>query len=88
MGSEYQRGRAFRCMLAESFGETRAKMRHQSQPVKAVPTRQERAEQEVQAFLMAVDSYHTRLAKEPGITFQQHLHQFFAANRKSLPPYN
>lgn len=35
-------------------------------------------EEEIQHFLQAVKSYPSRVAKEPGITFQQHLSSIFA----------
>jgi hypothetical protein len=35
--------------------------------------------EEIQNFLQAVNSYPARVAKEPGISFQQHLSSIFAA---------
>jgi|HubBroStandDraft_4_1064222.scaffolds.fasta_scaffold338570_1 hypothetical protein len=50
-------------------------------------------EEEIQNFLEAVKSYPSRAAKEPGITFQQHLSSIFApsdhraqANRRDARP--
>jgi hypothetical protein len=50
-------------------------------------------EEEIQDFLQAVKSYPSRVAKEPGITFQQHLSSIFApgndraeANRRDTRP--
>jgi hypothetical protein len=36
-------------------------------------------QQEIQNFLRAVDSYPARVAKEPRVTFRQHLCSIFAA---------
>jgi len=47
------------------------KMQCEVEPRVIVPAAQ--VEQEIQNFLEAVDSYPDRVAKEPGITFQQHL---------------
>lgn len=55
-------------------------MQPQVQPREIVPPRSAQGhvmrgevEEEIQNFLHAVDSYPSRVAKEPGITFQQHL---------------
>jgi hypothetical protein len=37
------------------------------------------AKEEIQNFLRAVDSYPARVAREPRVTFQQHLCSIFAA---------
>jgi hypothetical protein len=37
-------------------------------------------EEEIQNFLHAVKSYPSRVAKEPGITFQKHLSSIFGPN--------
>jgi hypothetical protein len=37
-------------------------------------------QEEIQNFLRAVDSYPARVAKEPRVTFQQHLCSIFAAS--------
>ena len=54
------------------------KMRHQIQPRENVPPRNKRVREEIQKFLLAVDSYPARVAKDPGVNFQQHLCSFFA----------
>ncbi|HVI10875.1 MAG TPA: hypothetical protein VND65_21500 [Candidatus Binatia bacterium] len=42
----------------------------------AVPPNQ-RAEAEIRSFLRALQSYPARAAKEPGVSFEQHLATFF-----------
>jgi queuine/archaeosine tRNA-ribosyltransferase len=46
-------------------------------------------QEEIQNFLRAVDSYPERVAKEPSVTFQQHLGSIFAApsDRKGNDKY-
>ena len=39
----------------------------------------QQARREIESFLLAVRSYPDRVAKEPGITFDQHLANVFAA---------
>lgn len=41
--------------------------------------RDEQVQAEIKGFLQAVDSYPARVAKEPRISFQQHLCSFFSA---------
>jgi hypothetical protein len=38
-----------------------------------VPLVQDRAQEEIQKFFQAIDSYSARAAREPGVTFHQHL---------------
>jgi hypothetical protein len=56
------------------------KMQYQVQPREIVVHRSEqvRVREEIQNFLQALDSYPARVAKEPGISFHQHLCSFFA----------
>ena len=55
-------------------------MQYQVQPREIVVHRSEqvRVREEIQNFLRALDSYPARVAKEPGISFHQHLCSFFA----------
>ena len=62
------------------------KMQHQIQPREIAPPHSTRiqgakgeVQEEIQNFLRAVDSYAARVAKEPRISFQQHLCSMFAA---------
>lgn len=64
----------------------KAKMQHQVEPWEIAPPRsrqiqiiQGEVEKEVQDFLQAVNSYAARVAKEPHVSFQQHLSSIFAA---------
>lgn len=41
----------------------------------------QQAQAEIKNFLLAVDSYPDQAAKEPGLSFHQHLCSFFVANR-------
>ena len=59
---------------------------NQVQPLEVAPPRsahvriiQGDAEEEIQRFLRAVNSYAARVAKEPRVSFQQHLSSIFAA---------
>ena len=45
------------------------------------------AQEEIQNFLRAVDSYPARVAKEPRVTFQQHLCSIFAARNDRNDTY-
>ncbi len=45
-------------------------------PVEVV---QEQVQEEIQRFLQALDSYPARVAKQPRVTFHQHLSSLFAA---------
>jgi len=55
-----------------------SKMRYHVQPREIVPLRNQQVQLEIRNFLQAVDSYPARVAKEPGISFHQHLCGFFA----------
>jgi hypothetical protein len=57
------------------------KTHQQLQPQEIVPPRSKQVRQEIQNFLQAVDSYPARVAKEPRISFHQHLCSVFAAAR-------
>jgi hypothetical protein len=70
------------------------KMQHQVQPRDIVPSRgaqirivQGEVEDEIRDFLRAVNSYSARVAKEPRVSFQQHLSSIFAArnNNEDVP---
>lgn len=52
-------------------------MQHHVQPRESAP-RQKQVSEEIQKFLSAVDSYPARAAKEPGLTFHQHLASLFS----------
>ena len=41
-------------------------------------------QEEIQNFLRAVNSYPARVAKEPRLTFQQHLSSIFAAGTENV----
>jgi len=58
-------------------------MQYQVQPREMVAHRSEQIQvrEEIQNFLRALDSYPARVAKEPSISFQQHLCSFFAPAR-------
>jgi hypothetical protein len=57
------------------------------QPREVVPLRSEQVQEEIQSFLQAVDSYPARVAKEPSVSFHQHLSSIFAArnDRRDRP---
>jgi hypothetical protein len=59
------------------------KMQYQVQPREIVVHRSEQIQvrEEIQNFLRALDSYPARVAKEPSISFQQHLCRCFAPAR-------
>ena len=50
---------------------------------------QARAQEEIHKFFQAIDSYSARAAREPGVTFHQHLRSIFTsgdgAHRQSAP---
>jgi hypothetical protein len=48
------------------------------QPRENASSRNDRTQQEIQNFLLAVRSYPDRAAKDPGLTFRQHLRTFLA----------
>jgi len=58
----------------------KAKMHYHVQPRAIAPPRNEQVRQEIRNFLRAVDSYPNRVAKEPEITFQQHLCSFISSD--------
>jgi hypothetical protein len=62
------------------------KIHQQLQPQEIVPPRSKQVRQEIQNFLQAVDSYPARVAKEPRISFHQHLCSVFAAARDDNRP--
>ena len=59
------------------------KMQHHVQPREITSSQvqvfQGEVEQEIRTFLQAVNSYPARVAKEPRVSFQQHLSSIFAA---------
>jgi hypothetical protein len=62
------------------------KVHHQLQPRKTVPARseqfhvhQDEVQAEIRDFLRAVASYPDRAAKEPSVSFHEHLCSIFAA---------
>jgi hypothetical protein len=58
------------------------KMHHHVQAREGEPLRNEQASEEIQKFLRALDSYPDHVAKEPGVSFRQHLSSLFKASRK------
>jgi hypothetical protein len=50
----------------------------------SVHPRNERVRIEIQTFLLALDSYPRRFAKEPKISFQEHLGSLVAAREDDL----
>jgi hypothetical protein len=63
------------------------KVLYQIAPGKIVSLRSEQVQEEIQSFLEAVDSYPARVAKEPGVSFHQHLSSIFATrnDRRDRP---
>jgi hypothetical protein len=61
----------------------KAKMQYDVQPRATVPPRigEVQVQEEIQNFLRALDSYPARVAKEPRVSFQQHLCSYFAPVR-------
>jgi hypothetical protein len=57
------------------------KMLDHIQPREGGSPRNEQTHQEIQNFLLAVSSYPDRVAKEPRITFRQHLCSLLVATR-------
>jgi hypothetical protein len=62
----------------------KSKMHYHVQPREIVPPRNAQVcnaqvQEEIQNFLLALDSYPDRVAKEPRVSFHQHLCSFFAA---------
>ena len=58
-------------------------MNYLVQPRETVPPLDAQVRQEIAKFLEAVNSYADRVAREPRISFQQHLSSFFAPVRDS-----
>jgi hypothetical protein len=56
----------------------KSKMHYHVQPRESVPLRNEQVELEIQSFLQALDSYPARVAKNPRVSFHEHLCSFFA----------
>lgn len=59
----------------------KSRMRNHVQPRESVQLRDEQVRREIRGFLRAVDSYPERVAKEPRISFQQHLCGIFEATQ-------
>jgi hypothetical protein len=57
------------------------KPKMQVQPLEIAAPRNQQVREEIRNFLQAVDSYPARVAKEPRVSFHQHLCSFFAAAR-------
>jgi hypothetical protein len=51
----------------------------QKEQIKREQLQEERVQEEIQSFLQALDSYPARVAKEPSLSFRQHLISLFAA---------
>ena len=58
----------------------KSKMRGQIQPTIAT-ARSVQVQREIQSFLQALDSYPAHVAREPRVSFEQHLCSVFAAAR-------
>jgi hypothetical protein len=54
-------------------------MHQQIQPREIVPPRSKVVQEEIRNFLRAIDSYPARVAKEPRVSFHQHLCSLFTA---------
>jgi hypothetical protein len=59
------------------------KMQYAVQPRQSAPLRNKQVEEEIRNFLRALDSYPARVAKEPRLSFQQHLCSIFARGADS-----
>jgi hypothetical protein len=59
-----------------------SKVRRQIEPEETVSSEQVQAE--IDCFALAVESYPAHAAEEPGVSFQQHLSSFLAANRENI----
>jgi len=59
-------------------------MHYHVQPREIAPPRDRKVQvqEEIQSFLQALDSYPARVAKEPKVSFHQHLCSFFAGSRE------
>ena len=55
------------------------KVQHHVQPREEALPRNIQVREEIQNFLLALDSYPARAVQEPRVNFQQHLCSFFAA---------
>jgi hypothetical protein len=64
----------------------KSKMHYHVQPREIVSPRHEQVQLEIHNFLQAVDSYPARVAKEPSISFRQHLCSFFVPARRENRP--
>lgn len=62
-----------------------SKMEHHVQPRESVQHRNEQVSEEIQKFLLAIDSYPERVAKEPRLSFRRHLSTLFAATHANRP---
>jgi len=60
----------------------KSRMRNHVQLRESVRPRNEQVRREIQGFLRAVDSYPERFAREPRVSFQQHLCSVFAASQE------
>jgi hypothetical protein len=68
--------------------KSKSKMHYHVQPREIAIPRNEQARLEIQSFLHALDSYPARVAKEPRLSFQQHLSTLSVPahdNRRSNP---
>jgi hypothetical protein len=61
------------------------KMQHHVQPRESDPHCNEQASEDIQKFLRAVASYPERVAKEPGVSFRQHLASLFGPSDNNTP---
>jgi hypothetical protein len=59
------------------------KMQYAVQPRQSAPQSNKQVEEEIRNFLRALDSYPARVAKEPRLSFQQHLCSIFAGRADS-----
>jgi hypothetical protein len=61
------------------------RMRNYVRPRESVLRRNEQVQQEIQKFLLAVSSYPSRAAIDPGLTFRQYLCSLLATTGDGLP---
>ena len=59
------------------------KVQHHVQPREEALPRNIQVREEIQNFLLALDSYPARAAKEPGLSFHQHLGSFFVTDENN-----
>jgi hypothetical protein len=68
--------------------QPRPMLERRSEPVPVVQA-QGRAKEEMRKFFQAIESYSARAAREPGVTFHQHLRSIFTTgdgtHRQSAP---